>query len=97
MVNWHYAILLLIFVYTYAVMITTLSILWDQLTFKYYKTWREVLLLCTTPFFEFFLFHPLIVFFSLRGYFFFLIGKKHSWGNMERRGFTNIVSKTTTS
>ncbi|GEP90582.1 Glycosyltransferase, catalytic subunit of cellulose synthase and poly-beta-1,6-N-acetylglucosamine synthase [Chitinophaga terrae (ex Kim and Jung 2007)] len=86
-INWPTAILLLIFVYTYSVMITTLAILWDQLTFRYYKSWREVAYLCFTPFMEMFLYHPLIVFFSLRGYFFFLTGKKSSWGNMQRRGF----------
>jgi hypothetical protein len=40
-----------------------------------------------TPFMEFFLYHPLIVIFALRGYFYFLTGKKSVWGNMQRRGF----------
>ncbi|NDC42322.1 MAG: glycosyltransferase, partial [Chitinophagia bacterium] len=34
-VNWGYAIILLIFVYTYSIMISTLAVLWDQLTFQY--------------------------------------------------------------
>lgn len=89
LINWKYAIVLLIFVYTYSVMITTISILWDQITFRYYKTWREVLFLCVTPFLEFILYHPLIVIFSLRGYYFFLTGKKHTWGDMQRKGFGN--------
>lgn len=87
LINWKYALVLLLFVYTYTVMITTISILWDQITFRYYKTWKEVFYLCVTPFMEFFLYHPLIVFFSLRGYYFFLTGKKHTWGDMQRRGF----------
>ena len=91
LVNWQFALLLLIFVYSYAVMISTIAILWDQLTFAYYKTWGEVFLLGITAFLEFFLFHPFIVFFSIRGYFFFLTGKKHVWGNMERRGFNNTT------
>ncbi|MFX1705166.1 glycosyltransferase [Chitinophaga sp. CC14] len=86
-VNWPYASLLLLFVYTYAVMITTISILWDQLSFGYYKKWWEVAYLCLTPFIEFLLYHPLIVFFSLRGYYYFLTGKKSTWGNMQRQGF----------
>lgn len=86
-INWPYALLLLLFVYTYAVMITTISILWDQLSFRYYKTWKEVAYLCLTPFLEFLLYHPLIVFFSLRGYYYFLTGKKSTWGNMQRQGF----------
>ncbi|MFC6101615.1 glycosyltransferase family 2 protein [Olivibacter domesticus] len=85
-VNWPYAVILLIFVYTYAVMITTFAILTDQLAFRYYKTWKEVLLLCTTPLMEFFIYHPLTVIFSIKGYLQFLGGKKQSWGNMQRQG-----------
>lgn len=87
LINWPTAIILLIFVYTYSIMITTLAILWDQLTFRYYRSWKEVAFLCMTPFMEFFLYHPLIVLFALRGYFYFLTGKKSTWGNMQRRGF----------
>lgn len=86
-VNVPYALLLLVFVYTYSVMITTAAILWDQLAFRHYKTWKEVLYLCSTAFLEFLLYHPMIVIFSLRGYYYFLTGKKHAWGNMQRQGF----------
>lgn len=86
-INWPTAIILLVFVYTYAIMITTLAILYDQITFRYYNSWKDILLLCMMPFFEFFIYHPLIVFFSLRGYYFFLTGKKSGWGVMQRRGF----------
>lgn len=84
--NVPYALLLLLFVYSYSIMITTMAILWDQLAFRNYKSWREVLLLCSTAFLEILLYHPLIVVFSLRGYYYFLTGKKNSWGNMQRRG-----------
>ncbi|SHL88872.1 glycosyltransferase [Chitinophaga sp. CF418] len=87
LINWPTALILLLFVYTYSVMITTMAILWDQLTFRYYKTWKEVAYLCSTPFMEFFLYHPLIVIFAIRGYYYFLTGKKSAWGNMQRRGF----------
>ncbi|MFY0255040.1 glycosyltransferase [Chitinophaga sp. 30R24] len=86
-IDWPYALLLLIFVYTYSILITTIAILWDQLSFRYYKSWKEVLYLCVTPFMEFLLYHPLIVIYSLRGYYYFLTGKKSTWGNMQRQGF----------
>ncbi|NSL87540.1 glycosyltransferase family 2 protein [Chitinophaga sp. Mgbs1] len=86
-VNWLYALILLIFVYLYSVMITTLAVCWDQLTYGYYKTWREVIGLALMAFLEPLIYHPLIVFFALRGYWFFLTGKKTSWGNMQRQGF----------
>ncbi|SFD03462.1 Glycosyltransferase, catalytic subunit of cellulose synthase and poly-beta-1,6-N-acetylglucosamine synthase [Chitinophaga sp. CF118] len=86
-INWHYAFILLLFVYFYSVMITTLAILWDQKTYHYYQTWKEVIGLALMAFIEPFVYHPFIVFFALRGYYFFMIGKKHSWGNMQRQGF----------
>lgn len=87
LVNWPYAIILLIFVYTYAVMISSLSVLWDQLTFQYYKTWKDVLSVISMVFIEMIIYHPLIVVFALRGYYFQLTNRTHSWGNMQRRGF----------
>ncbi len=98
LVNWPYAIILLIFVYTYSVMISSLSVLWDQMTFQYYKTWRDVVRIVAMVFIEMLIYHPLIVIFSLRGYFFQLSNRKHSWGNMQRAGFkksTDDSSKTT--
>lgn len=89
-INWHYAIILLLFVYLYSVMITTLAILWDQLTFRSYKTWKEVIGLCLMAFLEPFFYHPLIVFFGLKGYLYSLIGKKAEWGTMQRQGFIPV-------
>lgn len=86
-INWENALILLAFVYFYSVMITTLAILWDQITYKHYKTWKEVIGLALMAFLEPFVYHPLIVFFALKGYFNFITGKKHSWGNMQRQGF----------
>ena len=96
-VNWPYAIILLIFVYTYSIMISTFAVLWDQLTFHYYKSWKDVVRICTMVFVEMLLYHPLIVIFALRGYFFQLTNRKHSWGNMQRRGFKPANTASTTS
>ena len=93
-INWPYAIILIVFVYTFSVMITTLALLWDQLSFKYYKTWGEVIGLCLMAFLEPFLYHPLILFFALKGYFNFVTNRKHVWGNMQRQGFGNQKKKT---
>ena len=92
-VNWPYAIILLVFVYTYSIMISTMAVLWDQLTFQYYKSWGDVVRICTMVFVEMILYHPLIVFFALRGYFFYFTNRKHSWGNMQRKGFKTAEPK----
>jgi len=86
-INWQYALILLLFVYLYSVMITTFAILWDQITYRYYKTWGEVMGLAMMAFLEPLIYHPFIVFFALRGYFYFITGRKHVWGNMQRQGF----------
>ena len=95
-INWPFAIILLVFVYTYSVMITTLALLWDQVAFKYYKTWGEVLGLCLMAFLEPFIYHPLILFFALKGYLNFITGRKHVWGNMQRQGFGQQQKKLRT-
>jgi len=81
------ALLLLLFVYLYSIMITLIAVYWDQIVNKSYKTWKEVVGLSLMAFLEPIIYHPLIVFFALKGYFFFITGRKHSWGNMQRRGF----------
>ena len=97
LVNWPYAIILLLFVYSYAIMISSLAVLWDQLTFQYYKTWTDVARIASMVFVEMILYHPLIVIFALRGYFFHLANRKHSWGNMQRTGFKGSSANATTA
>ena len=86
-IDWAFASILLVFVYSYSVAITTLAILWDQVTFRYYKTWGEVMGLCLMEFLEPIFYHPFIVFFSLKGYFSYITGRRHTWGDMQRQGF----------
>jgi hypothetical protein len=86
-INWDFAIILLAFVYTFSVMMTVTAVLWDETTQKQYASKTEVMKLCTAAFFEPFLYHPLALFFSLRGNYFFFTGKKLHWGNMIRVGF----------
>jgi len=68
-------------------MISSVVIIWDQMTFKYYNTTREVISLFLTAFIEPILYHPLIMFFSLKGYFSFITSRELAWGTMTRQGF----------
>lgn len=86
-IYWKYAVVLLVFVYTFSVMITVTSVLWDEITQKQYASKAEVLKLCTAAFFEPILYHPLVLFYAIRGNYFFFTGKKLVWGNMLRKGF----------
>jgi len=88
-INWPYAIVLLLFIYSFSVMITLISILWDDFAGMKYTRKREVLKLCLAAAAEPFAYHPLVLFFSLRGNWFFFTNKKLSWGVMTRIGFKN--------
>ncbi|PTN05958.1 glycosyltransferase [Mangrovibacterium marinum] len=92
-IDWPFAIILLLFVYFFSIALTTLSLVWNQIIFKQYK-WHEVLYLCFTALWEPIIYHPLVLFASLKGYLFQLTGRQHSWGNMQRKGF---VQKPATS
>lgn len=86
-INWEYAIVLLIYVYTFSVMITIFSVLWDEITHKQYGSAKEVLKLCGAALLEPFVYHPLVLFFALKGNFYFISGKTLEWGQMQRQGF----------
>jgi cellulose synthase/poly-beta-1,6-N-acetylglucosamine synthase-like glycosyltransferase len=86
-VNWNYAIVLMIFVYIYAVAIGTIAVLWDHLTAKYYQSGWDVVRVVTMVLIEIVAYHPLIVYFAVRGYFLQAFNRAHVWGNMQRQGF----------
>jgi hypothetical protein len=74
-------------------MISSIVIIWDQMTFKYYNTTREVLTLFLTAFIEPILYHPMIAFFSLKGYFSYITSRELAWGTMTRQGFDSDEDK----
>ena len=85
-VNWPVFLLLLTFVYTFAVMLTTWAVLFEEKTFHKYKTRREVLKLLATALLEPIFYHPRTVWWAVRGNFDYLRGVRN-WGKMEREGF----------
>ncbi|OJV19396.1 MAG: glycosyl transferase family 2 [Dyadobacter sp. 50-39] len=86
-INWQSTFILMAFLYTFSVAISTISVLWDQIVKNHYKSTWEVIALCLTGFAEPFVYHPLIVYFGIRGYLKSILGREMIWGNMQRRGF----------
>lgn len=86
-IAWLYAIILLAFIYSFSVMITIMAILWDEVAGMKYTRKTEVLKLCLAAMAEPFVYHPLVLFFSLRGNWYFFTNRKLSWGVMTRIGF----------
>ncbi len=83
--NWPFYLLLFIFVYTFAVSLSTWAVLFEEITFHKYKKKRDVLRLLATALFEPF-FYPVHTYFALRGNLQVLRGKK-GWGQAARSGF----------
>lgn len=86
-IQWQYAIVLLLFVYSYSVFITILSIIWDQFVFRQYHDWRDVIRLCFMALLEPIVYHPMVMIFAITGYVKQFFGMSHAWGNMKRKGF----------
>lgn len=86
-VNWSMAVYIFFYSYSFGILIGTLVIMLDNFVHKQYKTFGEIIQLWLLPFIEPFFYHPLLVFFSLKGYFNFFTSKKMEWGTMTRQGF----------
>jgi cellulose synthase/poly-beta-1,6-N-acetylglucosamine synthase-like glycosyltransferase len=84
--NWPFFLLLLGFVYFFAVSLSIWSVLFEEVTFHKYEKPRDVLKLIGTAFLEPFLYHPLVMLMSIKGNIDKLL-KRNTWGMMERKGF----------
>lgn len=87
-VNYHFLFMASLFVYLFYIKITLISVLLDQLIYKHYTGMKEVLILIAMVFIEPFVFHPLNVYASIKGYWNFLRQKEQLWGVQVRQGFT---------
>ena len=90
--NWSFFFLLLAFVYTFAISMSTWAILFEEMTFHKYKQKQEIFKLVLTGILEPIFFHPLTVYWSVRGNIDYMRGVR-SWGKMDREGFKNHSKK----
>ncbi len=86
-VNWSFFLIVYGFVYAFAITFSTYSILFEELTYHRYKKKREILLMLLAAWIEPIIYHPFIVYYSLKGNFDFFVNRKTGWGQMERKGF----------
>ena len=85
--NWLFFYVMLGFVYFFAITFSTYAILFDHLAFNRYKSKKMILKLIFTSWLEPIFYHPLIVYWGIRGNIDFFIRKKRGWGKMTRTGF----------
>lgn len=91
LINWTIALLLLLTIYLLGCIFSTVSIFLYIRNFRHYSTGKEITELLLAAYLEPFLFHPVLVFGQMKGYYKKLFRIKSGWGVMTRRGFN--VSK----
>ena len=91
-INWLYFIALFLMIYTFAVFISVLAILAEEITFYKYNNKSDALKLAVTALVEPFLFHPFTLIWALLGNIYLLFGI-NSWGNMTREGLNKENKK----
>lgn len=91
--NYNTAWIILLFIYLGGVLLTFCTIWYDVRVNNVYSK-REYLRMTILSLLEPILYHPLIVFFSIRGYIDFLTRKNFEWGKMTRQGFNQETVKS---
>lgn len=92
-INWENAFLMLFFAYIFGFSLSLTTLLFERLLEHRFKT-KEYFRLLIFCLLEPIIYHPLIVFFSIRGYIDFLTKKDFEWGTMTRQGFQEVESST---
>ena len=91
-INWNYLLILLTFVYMFAVSISTWAILLEAFTFHKYDKPVHIGYFLLTAFIEPVLYHPLTVYWGIRGNIDYFRGVTN-WGKQERKGFQSFRKK----
>lgn len=86
-INWHFFLLLVLFVYTFAVFFSVIALFSEEFTYHKYPKQADFFKLLLAAFIEPLYFHPLTVYAALVGYKEKIRGTK-GWGEMTRKGFT---------
>ena len=90
--DWPFFALLVGFTYLFAVVYSWWAIIFEEFTFARYNRKRDIFYLVLISLIEPIVYHPLNVWYSLRGNFDYFIGNV-SWGKMDRKGFSNTSKK----
>jgi poly-beta-1,6-N-acetyl-D-glucosamine synthase len=87
LLNWYFFLLMILFVYFFAVMFSVIALYSEERTYHKYAKQKDFFKLLVAAFIEPLYFHPLAVYAALIGYKEKIMGT-NSWGEMTRKGFT---------
>lgn len=85
--SWHIFLLLLAFIYGFAIAFSTYSILFEELTYHRYHKKSDLVKLFFIVWLEPVFYQPMNVLWAISGNWDFFIRKKSGWGIMKRKGF----------
>lgn len=94
-VNWGTALIIFLAIYAFCFSLSAVVIFYDYTLGGSYRKFSSYLWIVLAAALEPFVYHPMIVFFSLRGYFNYIFNTKAVWGEMTRKGFA-AATKTET-
>lgn len=86
-INWGYALIMFLAIYSFCILLSIVVISFDYTIGGSYKTVKSYLWILLAAISEPFIYHPMVVFFSIRGYWNYIVGKRAVWGEMTRKGF----------
>ncbi|MGM1057036.1 MAG: glycosyltransferase [Bacteroidota bacterium] len=92
LINWTTAILLFTCVYLIGCIFSTVAIFLYIKNFKHYSSLKQVSELLLAAYLEPFLYHPVLLFGQMKGYYKMLFGIKSGWGTMTRKGFNTTTT-----
>jgi cellulose synthase/poly-beta-1,6-N-acetylglucosamine synthase-like glycosyltransferase len=84
--NYYFLFIISVSVYLFYTLVTLLSVYIDQ-SIKQYTSIKDIMTLIVMVFLEPFLYHPINIYASLKGYYHFIVNKEKKWGVMTRQGF----------
>lgn len=93
-VNWNTAIVIFLAIYAFCLTLSMVVIFYDYTLGGSYKKLKAYLWILLAAMLEPFIYHPMVVFFSLKGYGNYFIKKKAVWGEMTRKGFSAEVKNS---
>ncbi len=85
--NWDFFIAITITIYAFSIMFSFYAILWEVYSYNQYPRTRDILTLMLAAILEPILFHPLVVWSSVRGNLKKLFKIRSGWGTQVRKGF----------
>lgn len=93
LVDFQYLLIVSTIVYLFYLSITIISILIDEILYKSYANYKELLILVGMAIIEPLVYHPVNVYASLKGYWYFFSQKEQKWGVMVRKGYEKPIKK----